>query len=167
MEWAGLSRVRVPREDRMGRAYGVCVRDWMSICRHEHKLSRWASGPSLTSWHVFGISGIQMSVFSVAQSCPALCSPLDCSLPGSSARGIFQARILEWVTIPFSRGSSRPRDQTRISCVSCTDRRVLCHEHHLGSLYLDEKGAKLPLRKKGQSAPPKTPGFPYHLDGLL
>ena len=52
----------------------------------------------------------------VAQSCPTLCDPMDRSLPGFSVRGILQARILEWVTISFSRGSSRPRDQTRISC---------------------------------------------------
>ena len=46
----------------------------------------------------------------VAQSCPTLCNPMDCSLPGSSVHGILQARILEWVAISFSRGSSRPRD---------------------------------------------------------
>ena len=46
----------------------------------------------------------------VAQSCPALCDPMDCSSPGSSVHGILQARILEWVTIPFSRGSSQLRD---------------------------------------------------------
>ena len=46
----------------------------------------------------------------VAQSCPTLCDPRDCSLPGSYVHGIFQARILEWVAISFSRGSSRPRD---------------------------------------------------------
>ena len=51
----------------------------------------------------------------VAQSCLTLCDPVDCSLPGSSIHGILQARILEWVTISFSRGSSRPRDQTRVS----------------------------------------------------
>ena len=55
------------------------------------------------------------SVFSVTQSCPTLCDPMDCSLPGSSVHGIFQARILEWVAIYSSRGSSRPRDRTRIS----------------------------------------------------
>ena len=44
----------------------------------------------------------------VAHSCPTLGDPMDCSLPGSSVRGIFQARILEWAAIPFSRGSSRP-----------------------------------------------------------
>ena len=46
----------------------------------------------------------------VAQSCPTLCDPMDYSLPGSSLRGIFQARILEWVAISFSRRSSQPRD---------------------------------------------------------
>ena len=51
----------------------------------------------------------------VAQSCLTLCGPMDCSLPGSSLHGILQARVLEWVAISFSRGSSRPRDQTRIS----------------------------------------------------
>ena len=48
----------------------------------------------------------------VAQSCPTLCNPMCCSLPGSSIHRIFQARVLEWVAISFSRGSSRPRDQT-------------------------------------------------------
>ena len=47
-----------------------------------------------------------------------LCDPTDCSLPGSSFHGIFQARILEWVAIPFSRGCSRPRDQTQGSCIA-------------------------------------------------
>ena len=51
---------------------------------------------------------------------PTLCDPLDCSPPGSSVHGIFQARILEWVAISSSRGSSWPRDWTHISCVSCT-----------------------------------------------
>ena len=58
----------------------------------------------------------------VAQSCPTLCDPMDCSLPGFSVHGILQARIVEWVTISFSRGSSQPGDQTR---VSCTGRQVL------------------------------------------
>ena len=54
----------------------------------------------------------------VAQLCPILCKPLDCSPPGFSVHGIFQARILECVAVSFSRGSSRLRDQIRISCVS-------------------------------------------------
>ena len=44
-----------------------------------------------------------------------LCDPIDCSLPGSSAHGISQARILEWVAIPFSRESSQARDETQVS----------------------------------------------------
>ena len=51
----------------------------------------------------------------VPHSHPTLCDPMDHSLPGSSVHGIFQARILEWVSVSFSRGSSRPRDQTRLS----------------------------------------------------
>ena len=51
----------------------------------------------------------------VAQSCLTLSDPIDCSLPGSSVHGILQAIVLEWVTISFSRGSSRPRDRTRVS----------------------------------------------------
>ena len=50
---------------------------------------------------------------------PTLCNPMDCSPPGSSLHGISQARILEWVAISFSRGSSRSKDRTCVSCVSC------------------------------------------------
>ena len=50
----------------------------------------------------------------VTQSCLTLCNPMDCSLPGSSVHGIFQTRILEWATVPFSRGSSQPRDWTQV-----------------------------------------------------
>ena len=57
-------------------------------------------------------------VSEVAQSCPTLCDPVDCIPPGSSAHGILQARILEWVAISFSRGSSQPRDQTQVSCIA-------------------------------------------------
>ena len=54
----------------------------------------------------------------VSQSCPTLCDPMDCSLPGSSVHGIFQARVLEWAAISFSRGSSQPRDRTRVSHIA-------------------------------------------------
>ena len=53
----------------------------------------------------------------VAQSCPTLCDPMDCSLPGFSVHGILLARIPEWVTISFPGGSSWPRDGTRVSRV--------------------------------------------------
>ena len=51
----------------------------------------------------------------VIQLCPTLCDSMDSSLPGSSVRGILQARILEWAAIPFSRESSQPKDQTQVS----------------------------------------------------
>ena len=57
--------------------------------------------------------------------CLTLCDPMDCSLPGSSVYGIFQAKIQGQVAISHSRGSFQPRDKTLISCVSCTGRRIL------------------------------------------
>ena len=54
----------------------------------------------------------------VTQSCPTLCDPTDCSPPGFSVHGILQARILEWIAIPFSRGTSQPRDWTQVSCLT-------------------------------------------------
>ena len=61
--------------------------------------------------------------------CPTLSDPLDCSPPGSFVHGILQARLLEWVAVPSSRGSSQPRDST---CVSCTAGWA-CREAHTGS----------------------------------
>ena len=66
------------------------------------------------------------------QSCPALCD-LDCSPLGSSVHGILQARILEWVAMPSSRGSSQPRDRTPVSCDCCIGRQT-------GSLPLEPPG---------------------------
>ena len=56
-----------------------------------------------------------------------VCNPMDCSLPVSSAHGIFQARNSEWVAISYSRGSFQPRDWTHISCVSCIGKWILYH----------------------------------------
>ena len=66
-------------------------------------------------------------ICSVTQSCQTLCDPMKCSLPGFSIYEIYQARILEWVAMPSSRGYSRPRDWKCISCVSCIGRRILYH----------------------------------------
>ena len=60
---------------------------------------------------------VNMCVCSVTQLCPALCDSMDCSPLGSCVHGIFQARILEWVAISFSRGSSQPRVQTHMSYI--------------------------------------------------
>ena len=61
------------------------------------------------------------------QSCLTFCNPVDCSLQGFSVRQVLQARILEWVAISSSRGSSQQRDHTRISSVSCIGRWFLYH----------------------------------------
>ena len=63
----------------------------------------------------------------LTQSYLILCDPKDCSLPGSFVHGIFQARILEWVAISFSKGSSWSRDGTHVFRISCTGRPILYH----------------------------------------
>ena len=75
----------------------------------------------------------------VTQLCSTLCNPVDCSLPGSSIHGIFQARILEWVAISFSRGSSQPRDRTWVS-------------HTAGRLFTVSATRKAMLRRDCQRA---------------
>ena len=78
--------------------------------------------PASNSSH-FMVRGITMfawqgggGVYSL--SCVQLCDPINCSPPGSSVHGVSQARTLEWVAISFSRGSSRPRDWTWVSCIN-------------------------------------------------
>ena len=73
-------------------------------------------------WHIY------LHVCSVTQSCLTLATyHMDCSLPGFSVHGIIQARILEWVAISFSRGSSQPRGRTYISFSSCIGRQIVYH----------------------------------------
>ena len=67
-----------------------------------------------------------------AQLCPSLCGPMGCSPPGSFPQGIIQARILEWGSISYFRGSFSPRDWTCSSCVSCFGRQILYHLMPLG-----------------------------------
>ena len=75
-------------------------------------LSRIFSNTTVQKHQLFGA---QVLLWKVAQLCPTLCNPMDCSLPGSTIHGIFQAGILEWVAISFSRRCSRSRDWTRVS----------------------------------------------------
>jgi len=66
----------------------------------------------------------------VAQSCPTLCDPVDCSPPGSSVHGILQVRILEWIAVSFSRGSSQPWSLLKfmsIESVMLSNHLILCH----------------------------------------
>ena len=74
--------------------------------------SQWCH-PSVT--HLTNVKNEGVKVL-VTQSC--LCDPMDCSPPGSSVHGIYQAGILEWVIISFSRGSSWPRDRTQVSHIA-------------------------------------------------
>ena len=76
-----------------------------------------------------------------ARSYLAPCNPVDCSPPGSSVHGVSQARILEWVAISSSRGSSQSNDGIRISCVSCIGKRILDHYTTWKAL---NKGKQLP-----------------------
>ena len=70
------------------------------------------------TWEAQYIICVCTSESEAAQSCPTLCDPVDYSPPGSSIHGILQARMLKWVAIFFSRGSSWPRDQTPVSCIA-------------------------------------------------
>ena len=72
---------------------------------------------------------IRVQTHAHTQSCPTLCDPMDCSPPGFSVHGILQARVLEWVAISFSRGSSQPKDQTHISCISYNGRQIFTTSH--------------------------------------
>ena len=82
-------------------------------------------------------------LFIVAQSCPTLRQPLNCSPPGSFLLGVSQARILEGVAISFSRESSWTRDWTHVFCISCIGRRIIYHQDHLGSPLQLRKDTKL------------------------
>ena len=72
------------------------------------------TSPAWAGW--FFVTGRPAMKVLVTQSCPTLCDPMDCSPP--EFYGILQAGILKWITIPFSRGSSPPRDQTQASCIA-------------------------------------------------
>ena len=92
------------------------------------------TGPRAMTWQVFLLyctvtcsPHVDLHACSVTQSCPTLWDPMDCSPPGSSAYGISQARILEWVVISSPMGSSQCRDRTHVYCISCIGRQILHH----------------------------------------
>ena len=90
----------------------------------------------------------------VAQSCPSLCDPIDCSLPGSTIHGIFQARILEWVGISFSRRSSRPRDWTWVSRI-------------VGRRFTIWATREVPSKSEAQLCPTLCDPIDYPVHGIL
>ena len=87
---------------------------WISISSVVSKFS-WTNRNSESALKTWCLVHEKWGRSEVAKSRPTLWDPVDCSLPHSSIHGIFQARVLEWVTISFSRGSSQPRDQTQVS----------------------------------------------------
>ena len=103
--------------------FQMCFLAWVNQHIPWYLLCSWA----IDSEKAFCSVCLCVCVRSIAQSCPTLCNPLDCSLSGSSVHGIFQARILQWVAISYSRGSSWHKDQTCSPCVSCIGRRFLYH----------------------------------------
>ena len=87
-----------------------------------YSLDLFQSGQNLSHQHILVVVyGL------IVKSCPTLCDPMDYSLPGSSVHGILQARLSEQVAISFSIVSSPARDQTCVSCISCTGRCILHH----------------------------------------
>ena len=100
----------IPRMQRQDNIY-------ISLIKWKKKHLKWCRKKK----HLTNVQGcLAMMKLLVAQSCLTLCDPMNGSLPGSSVLGILQTRILEWVDISFSRGSSQPRDQTLVSCITGT-----------------------------------------------
>ena len=87
---------------------------------YESKCHRYTIECDLYVMHMFIMETCSFLIckVKVAQSCPTLCDLMDCSSPGFSVNGLLQAKILEWVAIPFSRVSSQPRDGNCVSCIA-------------------------------------------------
>ena len=94
----------------------------------------------------------------ITQSCPILCDPMDCSLLGSSVHGILQARILEWVIIPFSMGSSRPRDWTCVFCIAGSFLTIWASREAQDSTVTHQHGLTDLCVSSSLSSPEVTPG---------
>ena len=92
----------------------MCVKEVLLEHRYTYSLSYCLRQQS---WGIVTVSLWFAWYTKLLQSCPTLCNPMDCSPPGSSVHRILQARILEWVAMPSSWGSSQPKDQTRVSCL--------------------------------------------------
>ena len=97
--------------------------------KKKKKKAGWEGFSYLTFWIKQTIEAVWRLYMSaqLLKLCLTLCDPMDCSLPGSSVHGIIQARILERFAMPFSWGSSHPRQQTSITFISCVGRWVLYH----------------------------------------
>ena len=112
-------------------------------------------GAAITS--ICRYADLQDTKVLAARSCPILWDPLDCSPPGSSVHGICQARILEWVAIPFSKGSSQSRDQIHLSCIFRIGRQILYNLSHQGSPPGYKHTYKCTLTCRHTQLPPDLP----------
>ena len=92
----------------------------------------------------------------VTQLCPTLWDPMDCSLPGSSVHGIFQARILEWIATSFSRGSSQPRDWTQVSHTAGRLFTVWATRKAIPAIWPNNSPRNLPKRNENLDSHTKT-----------
>ena len=105
-----------PFPDTVPKNLSIC--DVMRTIKVSFGMWSWWLWKTLMSPEKWKLKVISLSCFRL------FATPMDCSLPGSPIHGILQARMLEWVSVPFSRGSSWPRDWTQVSCIG---RRVLYH----------------------------------------
>ena len=129
-EWLGLGWVGIPgsREKNGQQRVSLWRRNnftWKGTTWDQIQVSfhvwdcPWVMPNETEGWPVTCLYFLSSSEWSeVAQLCLTLCDPMDCSLPGFSIHGVFQTRILEWVAISFSRGSSQPRDWTQVSRIA-------------------------------------------------
>ena len=123
--WIIFSALKTPREELLLTLFGSDIHLSASQLWQEKAWCwlNWQLPPEPHSWNGVGVYACMPCRFSRDQ----LCDAVDYRLPGSSVHGILQARILEWVAISFSRGSSRPRDWTHISYITYTGRQILYH----------------------------------------
>ena len=125
-----------------------------------------------SSWEVWAqpnvlyIHPLTYVIFIYAQSlqlCPTLCNPMDYSLPGSSVHGSFQARILEWVVVPSSRGSSQLRDWICVSWISCIIGEFFTPSHWVSLLFIYQiRSVALSCLTLCNPMNRSTPGLPIH-----
>ena len=118
-------------ENRQAESAGIHIQAFLGSLSHEGSYKACYSHRNKNTLYV-GIflpkeAPKSLCACSVIQLCPTLCNHMNISPPGSSVHGILQTKILEWIAIFSSRGSSPSKDQTHASCVSCTGRQILYH----------------------------------------
>ena len=119
----------------------LCVLKNIYVSRNYHRYFCWKKGELEDCLY-------RKKESEVAQSCPSLCDPMDCSPPGSSTHGILQARVLEWVAVSFSRGSAQPRDRTRVSHIPGRRLNLWATREAPRTVYHHPKFEKLWLKQK-------------------